>query len=244
MATARFSQRRIESLKPRNSAYDIPRPGTQGFRRQGSCPPAPSATSSTASTAAGGSGRSSVRCGSIGVDEARERARVMLASIRNSTDEQAAAPQDTAFETSRRRGVSGATPATGNPQPSRSTGTTTATIFCPGSRDARSATSSAHDVKHWFASLHNTPVSADRSDPNPVGHHAPKPRSTATGPKEPIHARASGDIVARGGSASCPLRKSADWTRCWLATKPVTRRLSRSYDCFSSPAAARVRSSL
>ena len=38
------------------------------------------------------------QAGSIGVDEARDRARVMLASIRNGTDEQAAAPQDTVFE--------------------------------------------------------------------------------------------------------------------------------------------------
>ena len=60
---------------------------------------------------------------------------------------------------------SAATPGTGSRPRSRSTATTTATRSCPGSQGRPISEIAAHDVQLWFASLHQTPVAADRSAP-------------------------------------------------------------------------------
>ena len=102
--------------------------------------------------------------GSIGADEARARARTLLAAIRNGTDEQASAPQDIAFETVGdevfRRYARNWKPSTLKVNRG----------YCrnqilPWFEGCQIAGITAHDVRQWFASLHETPVAADRSAP-------------------------------------------------------------------------------
>ena len=97
MATLRLNECRVDALKPRKSAYDIRDRELKGFGVR---------------VLRSGAKRYFIHsqhrgrrfwkivgeAGSIGVQEARARARVMLASIRNGADEQAEAPQDIAFE--------------------------------------------------------------------------------------------------------------------------------------------------
>ena len=239
MATLRLNERRVDTFKPRKSAYDVRDRELTGFGVR--VLPSGAKRYFIHSQHHGRRVWKIVgRAGAIGVDEARKRARVMLASIRNGTSEQAAAPQDTIFEIV---GDEVFRRYARNWKPSRSTRTTTATIFCRGSKVALSPTSPLTTSN--AGSRRSTILRCRRTGlPPSCRSSCARPRSTATGRKEPIHARASGDIGARGGSASCREQKSADWARCWLATKPVARRLPRSYDCFSSPDAARARSSL
>ena len=98
------------------------------------------------------------------MDEARDRARVILASIRNGTDEHAAAPQDAVFEIVVdevfRRYARNWKPSTlkVNRNYYRN-------HILPWFEGRPIGDIAAHDVRRWFASLHSTPVSADRSAP-------------------------------------------------------------------------------
>ena len=98
MATLRLNERRVDTLKPRKSAYDVRDRELTGFGVR--ILPSGAKRYFIHSQHHGRRVWKIVgRAGAIGVDEARERARVMLASIRNGTSEQAAAPQDAVFET-------------------------------------------------------------------------------------------------------------------------------------------------
>ena len=98
MATLRLNERRVDTLKPHKSAYDVRDRELTGFGVR--ILPSGAKRYFIHSQHHGRRVWKIVgRAGAIGVDEARERARVMLASIRNGTSEQAAAPQDTVFET-------------------------------------------------------------------------------------------------------------------------------------------------
>ncbi len=98
MATLHLSRRRVGSLKPRKSTYDIRDRELKGFGVR--------VLPSGAKRYLIHSQHNGCRvwkivgqAGSIGVDEARERARAMLASIRNGNDADVVATPDTVFET-------------------------------------------------------------------------------------------------------------------------------------------------
>ena len=102
--------------------------------------------------------------GSIGADEARARAKSLLAAIREGSDEEAAAPPDIAFETIAdevfRRYARNWKPSTLKVNRSYYH-----KQILPWFRGCPIGDITAHDVRRWFASLHNTPVAADRSVP-------------------------------------------------------------------------------
>ena len=163
MATLRLNEFRVEVLKPRKSAYDIRDRELKGFGVR--VLPSGAKRYFIHSQYRGRRVWKIVgQTGSIGVEEARARARVMLASIRNGTDERAVAPQDTVFEFVGdevfRRYAHNWKPSTlkVNQNYYRN-------HILPWFEARSIADITAHDVRRWFASLHNTPVSADRSAP-------------------------------------------------------------------------------
>ena len=163
MATLRLSQRRVDTLKPRRSTYDIRDRDLKGFGVR--------VLPSGAKRYFIHSQHNGCRVwkivgqsGSTGVDEARERARVMLASIRNGNEEGAAVLPDTPFETVAdevfRRYARNWKPST----LSVNRGYYRNQIL-PWFQGRPIADITAQDVKQWFASLHKSPVAADRSAP-------------------------------------------------------------------------------
>ena len=163
MATARLNQRRVDALKPRKSAYDVRDRDVKGFGVR--VLPSGAKRYVIHSQHRGRRVWKIVgQAGSIGVDEARERARAMLASVRDGTDGQAAAPSDTPFETVAdevfRRYARNWKPSTlkVNRNYYRN-------HILPWFEGSPIADIDVHDVRRWFASLHNTPASADRSAP-------------------------------------------------------------------------------
>ena len=163
MATTRLSQRRVTAFKTRKSAYDIRDPELKGFGVR----VLPSGAKRFFIHAQHEGRRIWKIVGQaddVGVDEARGRAKVMLAAIRNEDADAAAAPPDIAFETAAdevfRRYARNWKPSTlkvnrnyyGN-------------HILPWFEGRPIADITSHDVRRWFASLHNTPVSADRSAP-------------------------------------------------------------------------------
>ena len=163
MATLHLNERRVDTLKPHKSAYDVRDRELTGFGVR--VLPSGAKRYFIHSQHRGRRVWKIVgRAGSIGVDEARDRARVMLASIRNGTDEQAAAPQDTVFEIVGdevfRRYARNWKPSTlkVNLNYYRN-------HILPWFEGRPIGDIAARDVRRWFASLHETPVSADRSAP-------------------------------------------------------------------------------
>ena len=163
MATLRLNQVKVDALKPRESAYDVRDRDLKGFGVR---------------TYPSGAKRYFIhsqhqgqrvwkivgQTGSIDTDEARDRARAMLVSIREGSAEGNAALPDTPFET------------------------VADEVFRRYSRHWKSSTLKVNlsyyrnqilpwfegrpiaeivrdDVQRWFASLHNIPVAADRSAP-------------------------------------------------------------------------------
>ena len=163
MATLRLNQRRVDALKPRKSAYDIRDRSLKGFGVR---------------VLPSGARRYFIHsqhdgqrvwkivgdAGSIGTDEARSRARTLLAAIRKGDDDAAAAPTDTPFETVAdevfRRYARNWKPST--LKVNRGYYRNHILPWFAGRPISEIA---AHDVQLWFASLHETPVTADRSAP-------------------------------------------------------------------------------
>ena len=214
MATLRLSERRVDTLKPRNSACDIRDQELKGFGVR--VLPSGAKRYFIHSQHHGRRVWKIVgRVGAMGVDEARERARVMLASIRSGTSEQAAAPQDAVFETVAdevfRRYARNWKPST-----SRSTGTTTATIFCRGSKDARSPTStpttygagSRRSTKPRCWQTARPPILSVIMRQAEVYGYRPEGTNPCTGIRR---------YRRQGREASCREQKSADWAMCWRA---------------------------
>ena len=102
--------------------------------------------------------------GAIGVHEARDRARTLLASIRDGSGDEAAAPPDIDFEAVAeevfRRYARNWKPSTLKVN----RGYYRKQIL-PWFEGRPIAGITAADVRRWFASLHETPVAADRSAP-------------------------------------------------------------------------------
>ena len=160
MATARLSQRRVDALKPRRSTYDVRDRELKGFGTR---------------VLPSGAKRYFIHSqhdgrrvwkivgepGAIGLNEARERARAMLASIRNGSGDETAAPADVALETVAeevfRRYARNWKPST--LEVNRNYCRNHILPWFEGRPIADI------DVRRWFASLHNTPASADRSAP-------------------------------------------------------------------------------
>ncbi len=163
MATLSLSQRRVDALKPRKSAYDVRDRELKGFGVR--VLPSGNKRYFIHSQHNGCRVWKIVgQSGSIGVDVARERAKVMLASIRNENDEAATVLPDTPFETVAdevfRRYARNWKPST----LSVNRGYYRNQIL-PWFQGRLITDITAQDVKQWFASLHNTPVAADRSAP-------------------------------------------------------------------------------
>ena len=98
MATLRLNDRRVDALKPRKAAYDIRDRELRGFGVR--VLPSSAKRYFIHSPHQGRRVWEIVgRAGVIGADEARERARTLLAAIRKGKEDEAAAPADTPFET-------------------------------------------------------------------------------------------------------------------------------------------------
>ncbi|MDE0377859.1 MAG: tyrosine-type recombinase/integrase [Rhodospirillales bacterium] len=163
MAAARLTQRRVDALKPRRSAYDVRDRDLKGFGVR----VLPSGARRYFIHSQHDGRRVWKLVGqaeALNVDEARNRAMAMLASIRNGDDDEAAAPTSVRFETVAdevfRRYARNWKPSTlkVNRNYYRN-------HILPWFEGRPIADIAAHDVRRWFASLHNTPVSADRSAP-------------------------------------------------------------------------------
>ena len=163
MVTARLNQRRVDALKPRKSAYDVRDRELKGFGVR---------------VLPSGAKRYFVhtqhqgrrvwkivgQAEAIGADQALGRARTLLAGIREGSDAQATARPDTAFEIVGdevfRRYARNWKPSTLKVNQGYYRNQ-----ILPWFEGRPIADIAAHDVQLWFASLHETPVAADRSAP-------------------------------------------------------------------------------
>ena len=163
MAPLRLNERRVDTLKPRKSAYDVRDRELKGFGVR--VLPSGAKRYFIHSQHCGRRVWKIVaQAGAVGAHEAREQARAMLASIREGTAEGDAGSPDIAFETVGdevfRRYARNWKPSTLK---------INRRYYCnqilPWFRGRPIAGITAHDVRQWFASLHETPVTADRSAP-------------------------------------------------------------------------------
>ena len=163
MATVRLTDRRVDTLKPRRSAYDLRDRELTGFGVR----VLPSGAKRYFIHSQHDGRRIWELVGhaeALNVDEARDQARALLAAIRNGNGDEAAAPSAITFETVAdevfRRYARNWKPSTlkVNRNYYRN-------HILPWFKGHSITDISVHDVRRWFASMHNTPVSADRSAP-------------------------------------------------------------------------------
>ena len=163
MATLRLDQRRVDKLKPRKAAYDVRDRDLKGFGVR--ILPSGARRYFIHSQHKGRRVWKSVgQAGAVSAEEARARARALLVAIRGGHDAQAVVTPDVAFETVAdevfRRYARNWKPSTLKINLS---------YYCnhilPWFRGRPIGDISANDVRRWFASLHETPASADRSAP-------------------------------------------------------------------------------
>ena len=163
MATVRLDQRRIDTLKARKSAYDVRDRDLKGFGVR--------VLPSGAKRFFVHSQRHGRRVwkivgevGSISPDEARARAKSLLAAIREGHDVQSASLPDTPFETVADEVFW---------RYARNWKASTLKVnqgyyrnhILPWFRGHPIGDITARDVRRWFASLHERPAAADRSAP-------------------------------------------------------------------------------
>ena len=163
MATLRLNQGRVDALKPRKSVYDVRDRELKGFGVR--VLPSGAKRYFIHSQHQGRRVWKTLgKTGAIGVDEARERARAMLASIRTGIAGETVVPPDIPFETVAeevfRRYARNWKPSTLKVNQ----GYYRKQIL-PWFEGRPITGITAHDVQQWFASLHETPVAADRSAP-------------------------------------------------------------------------------
>ena len=163
MATLRLDQGRVDALKPRRSAYDVRDRELKGFGVR--VLPSGAKRYFIHSQHQGRRVWKMLgKSGAIGVDEARERARAMLASIRTGTADETVVPPDIPFETVANEVFR---------RYARNWKASTLKVnqgyyrkqILPWFEGRSIAGITARDVQQWFASLHETPVAADRSAP-------------------------------------------------------------------------------
>ena len=163
MATVRLHERRVQTLKPHKHAYDVRDRELKGFGVR--VLPSGAKRYFIHSQHHGRRVWKIVgQAETIGVDQAREEAKTLLASIRNGNDAQAPAPPDIAFESVAdevfRRYARNWKPSTLKVNQSYYRNQ-----ILPWFEGRPIGDITAHDVRRWFASLHETPVAADRSAP-------------------------------------------------------------------------------
>ena len=163
MATLRLNQRRVDALKPRKSVYDVRDRDLKGFGVR--VLPSGAKRYFVHSQHRGRRVWTVVgHAGAVDVDEARDRARTLVASLRNGSGNEASAPPDIAFEVVAeevfRRYARNWKPSTLKVN----RGYYRKQIL-PWFEGRPIAGITAADVRRWFASLHETPVAADRSAP-------------------------------------------------------------------------------
>ena len=163
MATLRLDERRVDTLKPRKSAYDVRDRELKSFGVR--VLPSGAKRYFIHSQHHGRRVWKIVgQVGAIGADEARARAKALLAAIREGNDGPAAAPPDTAFETVGEEVFR---------RYARNWKTSTLQVnrghyrnhILPWFKGRPIDDITSRDVSRWFASLHETPVAADRSAP-------------------------------------------------------------------------------
>ena len=163
MATVCLNERRVDALKPRESAYDIRDRELKGFGVR--ILPSGAKRYFIHSQHRGQRFWKIVgHAGSIGVGEARDRARTLVASIRMGNDDEVAAPPDIAFETVADE-VFGRYARNWKPSTLKVNRGYYRNQILPWFRGRPISDITAGDVRRWFASLHKTPVAADRSAP-------------------------------------------------------------------------------
>ena len=163
MAPQRLSERRVDALKPRKSVYDVRDRELTGFGIR--VLPSGAKRYFIHSQHRGRRVWKIVgQTGSIGLEDARARARTLLAAIRNGKGDEAAAPPDIPFGTVGdevfRRYARNWKPST--LKVNRGYYRNQILPWFGGRPIAEITT---RDVQQWFASLHETPVAADRSAP-------------------------------------------------------------------------------
>ena len=163
MATLRLDQRRVDALKPRKSAYDMRDRKLKGFGVR---------------VLPSGAKRYFVhtqyrgrrvwkivgQAGAIGADEARDRAKTLVASIRKGNNDETAPAPDIPFETVADE-VFHRYARNWKPSTLSVNRNYYRNQILPWFQGRPIADITARDVKQWFASLHATPVAADRSAP-------------------------------------------------------------------------------
>ncbi len=163
MATVRLDERRIHTLKPRKSAYDVRDRKLMGFGVR---------------VMPSGAKRYFIHlqyqgrrtwkiigeAGLIGTDEARDRAKTVMAAIREGSVAQSTALPDIAFETVAEE-VFRRYARNWKPSTLRVNRGYYRNQILPWFRDRLIGEITVSDIRRWFASLHETPVAADRSAP-------------------------------------------------------------------------------
>ncbi len=163
MATVRLNEHRVDALKPRKSAYDVRDRDLKGFGVR---------------VLPSGAKRYFVhtqhqgrrvwkivgQAGAIGADEARDRARTLVASVRKGNGGDATAAPDIPFETVADE-VFHRYARNWKPSTLKVNRYYYRNQILPCFEGRPIADITAHDVQRWFASLHVTPVAADRSAP-------------------------------------------------------------------------------
>ena len=163
MATLRLNQRRVDALKPRKSAYDVRDRDLKGFGVR---------------VLPSGAKRYFIhtqhegrrvwkivgQAGAVGADEARHRARALAASVRKGNGGEAAPAPDIPFETVADE-VFHRYARNWKPSTLKVNLAYYRNHILPWFRGRPITDIAAPDVQRWFASLHETPVAADRSAP-------------------------------------------------------------------------------
>ena len=163
MATVRLSERRVDALKPRKSAYDVRDRDLKGFGLR--VLPSGARRYFIHSQHDGRRFWKIVgQAGDIGPDEARSRARTLLAAIRNGSGDETTAPPDIAFETVAEE-VFRRYARNWKPSTLKVNRGYYRNQILPWFEGRPIGDIAASDVRQWFASLHETPVAADRSAP-------------------------------------------------------------------------------
>ena len=163
MATARLAERRVDTLKPPRSAYDVRDRDLKGFGVR--VLPSGAKRYFIHSQHRGRRVWKLVgQAEALNVDEARNRVSAMLAAIQNGNDDEAAAPSAIPFETVAdevfRRYARNWKHST-----LRVNRNHYRIQFLPRFELRPITDITAHDVRHSFVSLHNTVVPADRLAP-------------------------------------------------------------------------------
>ena len=163
MVALRLDERRVDRLRTRKSAYDVRDRELKGFGVR--VLPSGAKRYFIHSQHQGRRVWKIVgQVGSIDADEARARARTLLAAIRERGNEEDAAPSDTAFETVGDE-VFHRYARNWKPSTLKVNRGYYRNQILPWFRGRPISDITARDVQRWFASLHETPVAADRSAP-------------------------------------------------------------------------------